>query len=217
MGHRADEIRVVLAVVGVDEGEGGLPDAVGDGVARELLPGPVQQGPATVAVDPEDDLANVLDDRAIARFAFAQRCDRGPSRGVGHLEPAAVAVQDQTDETGHAGHRPDPDRGCQDGRQVGARRRHLDHDRGDDADHAGDNDGDRDATAVEERQGEGDAHDRDSGHCRDRWRNRGHDEDEDEHARDKQDGRPPAVTSKRLPPTLDQQGRGHYVEHRCGR
>jgi hypothetical protein len=72
VSHRTDEICVVLAILGVDEFEGGSPDAIGDRVAGELLPGPVEQAPATLGVDLEDDLANVLHDRSVARFAVAQ-------------------------------------------------------------------------------------------------------------------------------------------------
>jgi hypothetical protein len=125
-----------------------------------------------------------------------------------------VAVQDETDETGDAGHAPDSKCCGQDWWQVRARRRHLDHDPGDDAYRPADDDGDRKPPAPEERQREGDSHHRDSAHGRDRGRDRGRNENEDEHDRDEQGRRPPAITAQRLTPTLEQQSPSRDIEPR---
>jgi hypothetical protein len=200
--YRSNQISVDLAIVGMDKFDGGSPYAVGDRVPGEFLPGPVEQRPATVTVDPEDHLADILHDGPVAGFTFNQGGRGGPTRSIGKLETGSVAVQDQADERGDGGHRRDSDGGCQERGQIRAHGRELDQHRGGDTHQAGSDDGDREPPAVEERQGECDSHDRRGGEARNRRREQGQDENHGQYHYHEQNRRSLPVTPKRLTTTL---------------
>ena len=92
------QVGVALPVVGVDEVDDRSADGVGHRVTGELFPGVVEERPAALAVDAEDDLADGFDDRPIARLAVAQRVARGLCVGHRLLQAAAVPVQDERDQ-----------------------------------------------------------------------------------------------------------------------
>ncbi len=96
--HGSDEIGVILAIVGVDEVDDGPAEAVRNGVTRQLLPCPIEQRPAAIPVDPEDHLADILDDGSVAGLTVAQCLAGGLCSRHSSLEPSAVAVQDESDE-----------------------------------------------------------------------------------------------------------------------
>ena len=71
-----DEVDVVLAIIKVDEVEDRSPETGRYRMSGELLPCSVEERPPALPVDPEDHLADILDDRPIASLAVAQRLGR---------------------------------------------------------------------------------------------------------------------------------------------
>ena len=96
-----------LAVVGMDEVPDGPPDRVRDEMAGDFLPRAVEERQATFPVEPEDDFANAFHHGAIALLAVAQGVTGGLRGRDRQLQPAAMAVEHQTDQADDRGKGPD--------------------------------------------------------------------------------------------------------------
>ena len=184
--HEPCQHQVLCAVSGVDEAEDGPPDRVGHRVTGELLPGMVEEGPAPIWVDREDDLADAFHDRPVARLAVAEVVARGLRDGHGPFQARAVAVQDEADEADDRGEGPHPHRRLEFGRQVRGGRGELDEDGGGDrGDPCGDHGGLEEPTA-QDREGEGDRQDRTGREGRDGRRDRRHEQADRERGDDQE-------------------------------
>ena len=172
-GDGLDEVGVILAVVGVDEVEDRAAEALGDGMTGELLPGSVEERPSALGVDPEDHLADVLDDRPVAGLAVAQRLAGAPVLVSRQLQPARWRYRNEPDKADDGGHRADAKRRRELGRQVRAGRRQLDHDRRGDADEQCGDQSDGEPAAGRNERAKADGHDRGRAEGRHRRRDRG--------------------------------------------